>query len=326
MEKLLTISVAGYNVGEYIEKNLNSIIKSKYVENLEVFVVDDGGNDNTLAIAKKYAEMYPGVVIPVHKENGGYGSTVNYSVKNATGKFLKLLDGDDWFDTEGLDALVEFIIENNDVDWIVTEIERVKTGVESDSYLHRWKEYDNKIFLAKDFKENIKCGMWHTTYRLETIKKGWRDLPEHKLYTDMLFMIYPMPYIEKIGFLSKRVYCYRIGRDGQSVTAESRRKHYQEYIDNVELIKTYYYEVNGQNLPQVLQQRFFTYYKYQIFNLLLLPVSGKAKKDIETLEKNTKENMREFYDFGNESRKIRVLRKTKYLTYWPIAKWAKNNW
>ena len=108
-EKLLTISIAAYNVQSYIEQNLNSIIKSKYIDLIEVFVVDDGGQDNTLAIAQKYAEKYPDSIYPVHKENGGYGTTVNYSAEHATGKYFRLLDGDDWFNTEGLDKLMEHI-------------------------------------------------------------------------------------------------------------------------------------------------------------------------------------------------------------------------
>ena len=70
------------------------------MDKLEVFVVDDGGIDGTLKIAQKYQKKYPGTFYAVHKENGGYGSTVNYSIAHATGKYFKLLDGDDWFNTD----------------------------------------------------------------------------------------------------------------------------------------------------------------------------------------------------------------------------------
>ena len=57
--KILTISIAAYNAEKYIEKTLDSIIKSKYISDIEVFVIDDGGMDNTLKIAENYKSRFP---------------------------------------------------------------------------------------------------------------------------------------------------------------------------------------------------------------------------------------------------------------------------
>ena len=325
-EKILTISVAAYNVGDYIEKNLDSITASKYIDDIEVFVIDDGGTDQTLEKAEKYRKEYPGSVNLVHKENGGYGSTVNLSAERASGKYFKLLDGDDWFDTNGLNKLVEFL-KKNDTDWVLTEIIKF-TGDEADtSKLGKWAKFHGKVLDAEGITDNLFTGMWEITVRTELLKEHLRKLPEHYLYTDILYVVYPLPYIRKIGFLSVPVYCYRLGRDGQSVTKESRNKHYKEYLDLVETVKKYFYECDGRSLPAVIQQRFFTYYKYQVFNYLLLPPSSEVKKEMILLEKNTKENYREFYDYGGkESQKIALLRATNYLAYWFIAKYMHNNW
>ena len=84
--KLLTISIAAYNVEAFIEQALSSVCVPEIIDRLEIFVVDDGGTDGTLDIARRFAERYPASVFLVHKENGGYGSTVNYSLAHATGK------------------------------------------------------------------------------------------------------------------------------------------------------------------------------------------------------------------------------------------------
>ena len=101
-DKTLTISIAAYNMEAWIKRALDSLLDKRVIDDLEVFAVDDGGTDRTLEIAKEYALQYPNSIFPIHKENGGYGSTVNYSVKHANGKYLKLLDADDWFDADGL--------------------------------------------------------------------------------------------------------------------------------------------------------------------------------------------------------------------------------
>ena len=119
-EKILTISVAAYNVESYIAENLDSILITDVRDEIEVLVVDDGGNDGTLEIARKYEEQYPGIIRAVHKENGGYGSVQNYSMQNASGRFFKILDGDDWVDREGLTKLVEYLRDTK-ADAVVTD-------------------------------------------------------------------------------------------------------------------------------------------------------------------------------------------------------------
>ena len=94
MDKILTISIAAYNVEKFLRSTLNSLCEQTVIEDLEIFVVDDGSTDETLCIAQEYEKKFPDSFFAVHKENGGYGSTVNYSIAHATGKYFKLLDGD----------------------------------------------------------------------------------------------------------------------------------------------------------------------------------------------------------------------------------------
>ena len=55
-KKLLTISIAAYNVQNYITETLTPFLDEKYNETLEVFVIDDGGKDSTAQIAKGFAD------------------------------------------------------------------------------------------------------------------------------------------------------------------------------------------------------------------------------------------------------------------------------
>lgn len=118
--KLLTISIAAYNVEKYLEKALTSMICSPTaMEKLEVIIEDDGSTDGTLSIAKKYEKLYPDVYRAIHKENGGYGSTINNSIVLAQGKYFKQLDGDDWFDTENIEQFLNWL-SAVDADFVVT--------------------------------------------------------------------------------------------------------------------------------------------------------------------------------------------------------------
>ena len=209
--KTLTISIAAYNMEKYIEKTLNSLINEKIIEDLEIFVVDDGGTDHTLEIAQAYALKYPESIFPVHKENGGYGSTVNYSIQHATGKYFKTLDGDDWFDTEGLYQLV-MLLKSTDADVITTETQRT-----CDTVIHRYKPTKaGETFEVKkisDVQSLSAFGHQRLTYKTEVLKKSGVKLPEHILYTDGIYMVIPFCAAETILTTDIVVYYYRVGRD-----------------------------------------------------------------------------------------------------------------
>ena len=116
MDKLLSIAVAAYNVEKYIDIVLSSLTHSKCISSLDIMVIDDGGSDNTMSIASKYAEDYPESIRLIHTENGGHGNVINTGIKNAAGEYFKVVDGDDHVDTEGLDELLDLINRYGDIE------------------------------------------------------------------------------------------------------------------------------------------------------------------------------------------------------------------
>lgn len=228
MEKILTISIAAYNVEEYIRHTLDSIITPGSIDALQILVVDDGGKDGTLAIVKEYEEKYPNSVFGVHKENGGYGSVINTSIRLAKGKYFKQLDGDDWFETENLDAFVE-TLRNVDADYVVTP-------------MHMFNEVDESI-VTRDYFEKLPEGKYNfdemdfteispmhcSAFRTALLQEHNITITEHCFYTDVELVNRPVPYMDSVYIWHKPVYVYRVGREGQSVSKTGIRKHYKEH-------------------------------------------------------------------------------------------------
>lgn len=318
MEKLLTISVAAYNVEPFLENTLDSLADNRYVDKLEVFVVDDGGKDKSLEIAQKYEEKYPNTFHAVHKENGGYGSTVNYSITHATGKYFKLLDGDDWMNKDGLAQIINKLG--------VYEEDAIVTGYfigpdEHSLTLVPIRNADNSVVKVKDYKTDFPWGMWALFYKTDVLKKSSLILPEHSLYTDQIYSTVPFLIAQNIRFVSTPVYSYRYGRTEQSTSKVSRIKHADEMLSVCNQIFNFYKEHKTEG-NMYLFSRVSRYYIVAIRTILLFPKNKTNLKKLKNYEQTAKEQFPEIYrNAVNKSAMgllIRILRSTNYLFYWGI--------
>lgn len=319
MEKTLTISIAAYNVEDYIEDTLNSLIVPEILDDLEVFIIDDGGCDKTLSIAEKYEKEYPNTFHAIHKENGGYGTTVNWSVKNATGKYIKLLDGDDWFDTNGLKQLIK-CLKKTDVDVIISNSAFVKEGRKKEMYPH-CKKLSNRTMTLDEASNLPVVAMWGYCFKLDMLRKNYSNLPEKTLYTDQIFVMRALSKAKTVQFIGEIVYYWRLGRDEQSNNINSIRKNYKDIIKVADIIsKEYQNMIKNENeeLYQFQLKRAAAYYSVSIVMLCRLEHNKKNLKLIKEWEKKTKLNAPHIYRAAKQSKKVALLRGTKYLAYWFI--------
>ena len=90
---LLSIIVPGYNVEEFIEECLNSILDQTF-KNYEVILIDDESPDNTGKIMDEYAAKYPNFTV-IHKKNEGISVARNLGIELANGKYVAFVDSDD---------------------------------------------------------------------------------------------------------------------------------------------------------------------------------------------------------------------------------------
>lgn len=292
--KILTISIAAYNVQDYIRQGLDSLVHSKYIDELEIFIVDDGGQDNTLEIAEEYQKKYPYSIFPIHKENGGYGSTVNYSLENATGKYFKLLDGDDWFDVTGLDNYIE-ALKNSESDVIITPYH--KGSDEANMTLVSFADsFNGEEQLIKDLKLERAIGMWAITYKTQLLRDFGLQLPEHTFYTDIYYSIMPFSKAKTIQHINFPVYQYRLGRDGQSVSRESRIKNIDMMATISQNLTTFVSTQKTNDNYHFLFYRALIIYKNTVKTYLLLPATKETGQALKKFESNIREILPELYN------------------------------
>lgn len=240
MTKILSVSIAAYNVSKTIEQCLDSFINSQYVKDFEVIVVNDGSKDETVDIVSTYVKDYPDTIRLIDKENGGHGSTINAALRVAQGKYFKVVDGDDWVDTKEFDKLIEFLKKTN-VDLVLNDYMEVYP--EHSQKVDVLRKYQlNQEYTFKDMDPNYYIPMHATTIKLTRYKEVEESISEHRFYVDTEFVAFLAMAADSIAFHDACVYQYRLGSEGQSVSDEGKYKHIEDLIFVVERLIKFYHD------------------------------------------------------------------------------------
>ncbi len=233
-EKLLTLVVPTYNMELYIARCLKTVTEPSVPDTLEVIVVNDGSKDKSLDIIRTFEQARPDIVTVIDKPNGHYGSCVNAGLKAATGKYFRMLDADDWVNTEALVALLGKLADC-DADLVVTLRTEHITDVEKGQFVKTFPmtkvEY-GKVYSAPQFDisthtEKHEFNMHSMTYKTEILRQiGLRHL-EGVCYTDLQYCFMPIDRIKSLVVYDLYLYQYFIGRDDQSTSAVSLRRNFK---------------------------------------------------------------------------------------------------
>lgn len=222
--KTITLIVPTYNMEAYLPHCLDSLMPVAEEGDLEVVVMNDGSTDRSREIAESYRLRLPAAIVLIDKENGGYGSGVNAGLKVATGRYVKLLDADDWMETDALREVIAALRDMQTVDLVLTPFNvcfpdgrtatrgvSLPTGevLSADKY---WRDKTMQNLMHQFFM-----------YRRQMLTDSHYVQLEHCLYTDAQWSFTPMASVQTICAFSSPLYQYRAGRPGQSVDPAVKR-------------------------------------------------------------------------------------------------------
>lgn len=221
MDKILTVIVPTYNMEELLPRCLDSfLIKDKeLMQQVEVLVVNDGSKDSSSSIAHGYEKQYPHTFIVIDKENGNYGSCVNRGLQEATGKYVKVLDADDAFNSEALQEYLR-LLQNTDVDMVITSGVNV-TPSDEVTFLWKFNYVSGKSYPIEELHH-----IWihDVTHKTSILKQMRYHQTEGISYTDEEWVFYPMFHVMDFLASDLRLYKYTVGREGQTMNPKNWAK------------------------------------------------------------------------------------------------------
>ena len=316
-QKILTISIAAYNVSQYIRKALDSlIVDPAYMKKLDVIIVNDGSTDDTLSIAKEYTRRYPDTFNVIDKENGGYGSTINASLSVAAGKYYKLLDGDDWYDKDGLCGLLDFL-ENCDADLIVSPYYAAKADISVVPH-HPELPAQTTAFDALNTSDDKLFQMHGVAVKTDKLRKFNHPIAKHCFYTDIEYLFYCFAASDTIARYNEPVYYYRLDVNGQSVSLSGIQKHYKDHLKVTDRICRCYEEecLKFTGFKKGIIDYAITFSIYGVFNnYMVLKDAGKHKRELKRYDARIRKKYPKAYRCGYDSKVVRTVRKLNFRFY-----------
>lgn len=214
----VSIVVPFYNSEDTLPACLDGLRKQT-LEDIEIILVDDGSEDDSLAVARAFAESYEGTCVVLHQENGGPSAARNKGLEVAAGEFVAFVDSDDEVDPTMYEKMVASA-DKHDSD-IVSCGRRsvdVSTGETLKEKIPRYGVLEGNVGTNPSIAKRVSPLMCDKMFRMSIVNEHGLRLDEDIRHAeDYLFSSRYRLYTRRVSAVGEALYRYRVSnRDSLS--------------------------------------------------------------------------------------------------------------
>lgn len=210
MKSLVSVIIPIYNVEQYIEKCLDSVINQTY-KDLEIICVNDCSPDNSAQILLEYAQRDTRIKIVNREKNGGLSAARNTGLDEAKGEYVYFIDSDDWIDLDYIEKMVSAITFSKTDVVVNTNVIQEFENKPSKKLVFGDLEIEENAFVDADNAiNNIMWASWAQLWDRKFLVKNDLGFLEGHIYEDMHFSPVAYSYMDKIYAIAASAYHYRI--------------------------------------------------------------------------------------------------------------------
>ncbi len=212
----ISIVVPVYMVEDYLPACLDSILAQTF-KDFEVICVNDGSPDNSLAILQEYAKKDERIKV-ILQTNQGTAKARETGIKNASGQFLTLLDGDDTYAPDFCQKMYD-AQQKFDADIVYCDYVQAEKMPNWNDFVSTKKSkcLGNVFEKWVRKKPNMGSIIWNKIYKKELFDKI-EDVPPLPTAQDMACVYQLMYYAKKVVYVPEKLHFYRI-RPNSAMTA-----------------------------------------------------------------------------------------------------------
>lgn len=291
---LVSVIIPVYNVEQYLDRCLNSIVNQTY-KNLEIILVDDGSTDRSGMLCDAWAEADHRVKV-IHKQNAGQGIARNDAMKLSAGKYIWFIDSDDYIENRtALSTLVE-AAEREQAEIVVFGLRKIAAdGTVFARYVpqvgartYRGKEVQEEFlpeFICPDPNGNGERLFYMSScvlmYSMEKIRQtGWQYVSEREIISEDVYSLLNLfDTINTVTVVPEDYYCY-CANDSSSFSRKYTPNRYEKirhfYLETVRLCERKKY---SDDIIRRVTGPFLGYTIATLKQEAKAPVSFKERKD-----------------------------------------------
>lgn len=292
----LSIIVPVYNVENYLEECINSILTQTF-KDYELILVDDGSTDRSGAICDQYREKNEAIKI-IHKENGGSTSARKAGISVACGKYIGYVDADDKIKHTMYQKMCEEA-SKSDADIIICDVlqwdgkntfqieQSMEGGVFTKTQLNQ-NIYPHMLYSGRYYQFGFLPAMWNKIYRSDILKKNLLLVDERiRIGEDVACSYLCILDANKVSYLKNEFeYYYRLNKDSQCQKWTNRN------ISSASILLDYLYNQLIERKNTSLIEQYWYYYCYMFTNMIYEYGEAVRRKQItNNVEKDFEEIM-----------------------------------
>lgn len=327
-----SILVPVYNVEQYLEQCVESLLNQTYKGEYEIILVDDGSTDSSGKICDKYGKKFPDKVKVIHKKNEGLVSARQAGIDAAAGEFCFFVDSDDFVELNLLESIFDIIDKYAETDIVVFNMNYFN-GTKKIQRKSDFKQNESTFSAEskKEIYEALIVTSSVTSLCLKAVKTNIlkNDPTDYSLYyeknmaEDWFRSIHLLTAAQKIVYINKHLYNYRTNEQSLS------RSYRPETIETKNTLYVYdrfmeylpFWGMNDNEHILKLNARFFNEAMHT-FSIYFENVHSTQKRAVINYEWNTmipinaKKTSDNPYENKNYRKIYEWLNKKDYFSIW----------
>lgn len=173
---LVSVIMPAFNASKTISVSITSVLSQEY-SNLELLVIDDGSDDETLTIVQSFCELDMRIRLLKMERNIGVAQARNKGIEQAAGRYIAFLDSDDWWEPNKLQEQIS-LLKTSDADCCHAYFRRVSNSTDKEIAVTR----SPKRVRLKDMQYSNQIGNLTGVYDTKRLGKFYQKDIRHEDY------------------------------------------------------------------------------------------------------------------------------------------------
>lgn len=266
---LVSVYMVTFNHEKYIEQAIESVLMQKVDFKYEIIIGEDCSSDKTREAIDKYKNMYPDIIKPIYRDENIGAMKNSLEVFDAcSGKYIAMLEGDDyWTDEDKLQIQVDFLENNSEYSCCVHNAKTYNCKTEQfeetipKAYFTNFKDFDDGMakYIEADTFFHVNTYLFRNFFIKENIRA--KELFKvSNLVGDLQLALINL-HLGKFKFIDRDMSVYRINSGRDCISGRDGEEIYNEYIKIVQFADEFFDYKYEETLSKLKEKYIRDFYK-----------------------------------------------------------------